>query len=67
MAQNSKFTSIAGWQNREEILNKYNFQLKNPDQDLIDIIWTSGRPAKPNSELEIHDLKYAGIFYLFDM
>jgi hypothetical protein len=65
VAQNSKFTSIAGWQTREQILSKYNIQLKSPDQDLIDLIWTNDRPSKPNSEIEIHDVKYSGILNYF--
>ena len=49
------------WQNRANALEKSNIQLKDSSIDLIDLVWpTDERPAKPNSQIFIHELKYAG-------
>ena len=60
VGQNSKFTSISAWKSREDSLKEAGIQLISPDKDLIDAIWENDRPSKPNSNLEIHDIKYSG-------
>lgn len=49
------------WQIREKNLKASDIVFKSPDQDLIDLIWPADeRPQKPNSQIKIHDVKYAG-------
>ena len=39
--------------------------MKSPSKDLIDAIWPSAeRPPAPNTKIEIHDIKYAGRYFL---
>lgn len=42
-------------------MKKSGISLHNPDEDLIDLIWPADeRPAKPNTEIKIHDFKFSG-------
>ena len=61
VGQFSRFTSINGWQSRESALKENGISFKSPDIELIDIVWPSTeRDPKPNSKIQIHDIKYAG-------
>lgn len=62
VGQFSRFTSINGWQSRESALKENGVSFKSPDIELIDIVWPSTeRDPKPNSKIQIHDIKYAGL------
>jgi hypothetical protein len=31
------------------------------ETDIIDLVWTEGRPEKPLTPIKIHEVKFAGI------
>ncbi|XP_021366771.1 xaa-Pro aminopeptidase 1-like isoform X1 [Mizuhopecten yessoensis] len=48
------------WTEMSETLAKKGITVKGVTPDLIDEIWTTGRPAEPNSPINALPLKYAG-------
>ena len=53
--------NIAGaWQNMESTLKEGSVNLTQITDDLIDQIWTTGRPAQPNSTINALPMEYAG-------
>ena len=42
-------------------MGNYKIDFIDLQQDLIDLIWLDDRPPKPNTKIEIHDIKYAGL------
>lgn len=50
------------WQAREKVLSAKGIILEDAKTDLIDEIWTQdqGRPEKPNFNIMIHDILFAG-------
>ncbi|XP_069123793.1 xaa-Pro aminopeptidase 1-like isoform X1 [Argopecten irradians] len=48
------------WTEMSTALDKKGITLRGVNPDLIDQIWTTGRPAQPNSPINALPLKYAG-------
>ncbi|CAF0783175.1 unnamed protein product [Brachionus calyciflorus] len=61
VAMNARFSSVSTWQNMENELKKSDISLVSPDRDLIDLIWTEGRPQKPNTDIYIHNITFTGL------
>lgn len=53
-----KVVSVDYFRNLKKVLNKKKFTYE-VNEDLIDMIWTD-RPAKPCTEVILHDVKFAG-------
>ncbi len=64
--KNEFLNYLDDWEDREESLEDEGLLFVSPDQDLIDAVWPQDeRPPKPNSDLMIHDVKYAGSWTFF--
>lgn len=48
------------WKEMSEDLAKKSITMKSITPDLIDTIWTTGRPAQPNTPINALPIKYAG-------
>lgn len=54
------FIPTASWTNMNDELAEHNIQLKGITPDLIDSIWTTGRPPQPNSNINVLPLQFSG-------
>ncbi|XP_067011174.2 xaa-Pro aminopeptidase 1 [Anabrus simplex] len=56
-----KLMSNFGWQTLEEQLASVNMTLVEVKENLIDKIWTKGRPAYPSYPAFVYNISYAGV------
>lgn len=49
------------WKYYEEELVKENITMTKTNEDLIGKIWTTGRPAEPNSPINVLPYKFSGM------
>ncbi|XP_062613274.1 LOW QUALITY PROTEIN: xaa-Pro aminopeptidase 1-like [Saccostrea cucullata] len=54
------FLGSKKWESYEEELSKENITMTKTDEDLIDKIWTTGRPQEPNSPINALPYKFSG-------
>ncbi|XP_063404111.1 xaa-Pro aminopeptidase 1-like isoform X6 [Mytilus trossulus] len=54
------FTSSSSWLSMESTLKEGTVNMKQVTNDLIDQIWTTGRPSEPNSTINALPMEYAG-------
>ncbi|XP_076078059.1 xaa-Pro aminopeptidase 1-like isoform X2 [Mytilus galloprovincialis] len=54
------FTSSSSWLSMESTLKEGTVNMKQITNDLIDQIWTTGRPSEPNSTINALPMEYAG-------
>ncbi|XP_061176381.1 xaa-Pro aminopeptidase ApepP-like [Saccostrea echinata] len=54
------FLGSKKWESYEEKLSEENITMTKTDEDLIDKIWTTGRPQEPNSPINALPYKFSG-------
>lgn len=59
-----KYVSIDTWQSYDTALSGKNIAFVGVANDLVDLIWTEDRPARPNNPVFIHDISFAGVDWL---
>jgi len=52
--------SQSTWFSHVTNLALYNINMEAVKEDLVDLIWTTDRPPRPNNHLIVHDLNFAG-------
>jgi len=50
----------ASWQKYQSMLAIKMIQMVEVQADLVEHVWTSGRPPRPNNPVYVHPLSFAG-------
>ncbi|KAK2185540.1 hypothetical protein NP493_231g03020 [Ridgeia piscesae] len=55
-----RLVSLASWQKYQSMLAIKMIQMVEVQADLVEHVWTSGRPPRPNNPVYVHPLSFAG-------